>query len=44
LPVSKGDYSSYDADLVLRKMLGSGHPPDGWDQLLAQCMLMDFIV
>ncbi|MDP2284710.1 MAG: hypothetical protein Q8L06_11260 [Pseudohongiella sp.] len=42
--MSKGDYSSYDAYLVLRKMLGSGHPFNNWDQLLAECMLMDFIV
>lgn len=28
--------SSDDAYRVFRKMLGSGHPPDDWDQLLAE--------
>ena len=28
--------SSDDAYLVFRKMLESGHPPDDWDQLLAE--------
>ena len=28
--------SSNDAYKVFRKMLESGHPPDDWDQLLAQ--------
>jgi toxin YhaV len=27
---------SDDAYRVFRRMLGTGHPPDGWDQLLAQ--------
>jgi toxin YhaV len=29
--------SSNDAYLVFRKMLESGHPPDDWTQLLAEC-------
>jgi len=29
--------SSKDAYLVFRKMLESGHPPNNWDQLLAEC-------
>lgn len=29
--------SGNDAYLVFRKMLESGHPPDDWTQLLAQC-------
>jgi toxin YhaV len=28
--------SSDDAYRVFRKMLDSGHPPDDWDQLLAE--------
>ncbi len=36
--------SSSDAYLVFRRMLGSGHPPDDWDQLLAECVLIDTIV
>lgn len=33
--------SSSDAYLVFRKMLVSGHPPDDWDQLLAEAAKMD---
>ena len=29
--------SSSDAYLVFRKMLESGHPPNNWDRLLAEC-------
>lgn len=29
--------SSNDAYAVFRKMLENGHPPDGWEQLLAEC-------
>ena len=29
--------SGNDAYLVFRKMLESGHPPDDWAQLLAEC-------
>jgi toxin YhaV len=29
--------SSDDAYAVFRKMLASGHPPDDWDRLLAEC-------
>jgi toxin YhaV len=29
--------SNSDAYTVFRKMLKSGHPPDSWDQLLAEC-------
>lgn len=36
--------SSNDAYLVFRKMLNSGHPPDDWDQLLAECVLIETIV
>lgn len=36
--------SSSDAYLVFRKMLVSGHPPDDWDQLLAECVLIETIV
>lgn len=28
--------SSDDAYRVFRRMLGSGHPPDDWDQLLQE--------
>ena len=31
--------NSDDAYRVFRKMLESGHPPDGWDQLLSQAEL-----
>ncbi len=30
--------SGDDAYQVFRKMLKSGHPPDDWDQLLAECL------
>ncbi|HNR60334.1 MAG TPA: type II toxin-antitoxin system YhaV family toxin [Thauera sp.] len=33
---SKRAYESSDAYRVFRKMLESGHPPDDWDQLLAE--------
>jgi toxin YhaV len=33
--------SSEDAYRVFRKMLESGHPPDDWDQLLAQARVQD---
>jgi toxin YhaV len=33
--------SSEDAYRVFRKMLESGHPPDDWDQLLAQARTQD---
>ena len=36
--------SSSDAYLVFRKMLVSGYPPDDWDQLLAECVLIDRMV
>ena len=36
--------SSSDTYLVFRKMLVSGHPPDNWDQLLAECVLIETIV
>jgi toxin YhaV len=32
----RADESSDDAYRVFRRMLESGHPPDDWDQLLAQ--------
>lgn len=34
--------SSEDAYRVFRKMLESGHPPDDWDQLIAQARIQDF--
>lgn len=36
--------SSSDTYLVFRKMLVSSHPPDNWDQLLAECVLIETIV
>jgi toxin YhaV len=33
--------SNEDAYRVFRKMLESGHPPDDWDQLLAQALVLD---
>ena len=33
--------SSEDAYRVFRKMLASGHPPDDWEQLLAQARVQD---
>jgi toxin YhaV len=29
--------SDDDAYQIFRKMLGNGHPPDDWTQLLAEC-------
>ena len=35
----RADESKTDADLVFKKMLGSGNPPDDWAELLAQADL-----